>query len=66
VASLWWLVLLHMVLNLASMYSNVEFVAGPVVNQMVQYATKAVEVVLAVYVMVTANSRKPIVQAAIA
>ena len=64
VATLWWLVLLHMVLNLASMYSNVEVVAGPVVNQMVQYATKAVELVLALYVMVTANRRKPVLQPA--
>ncbi|MGZ5201665.1 MAG: CPBP family intramembrane glutamic endopeptidase [Telluria sp.] len=66
VASLWWLVLLHMVLNLASMYSNVELVAGPVVNQMVQYATKAVEVVLALYVMVTSRDRKPVVHTAVA
>ena len=62
VQSLWWVVLLHMVLNLASMYSNVETVAGPVVNHMVQYATKAVEVVLALYVIVTANRRKPVLQ----
>lgn len=64
--SLWWLVALHTVLNLASMYSNVEPVAGPVVNQMVQYATKVVEVVLAVYVMVTARDRKPVLQTATA
>ncbi|GAB3467084.1 hypothetical protein GCM10027321_34120 [Massilia terrae] len=64
VASLWWLVGLHMVLNLASMYSNVEPVAGAQVNQLVQYATKAVEVVLAVYVMVTAYRQKPVHQIA--
>lgn len=57
VTSLWWLVLLHMVLNLASVYSNVETVAGPVVNQMVEYAAKMVEVVLALYVMVTARAQ---------
>jgi membrane protease YdiL (CAAX protease family) len=66
VASLWWLVALHMVLNLASMYSNVELVAGPVVNQMVQYATKVVEVVLALYVMVTVRAAKPVLQTATA
>jgi uncharacterized protein len=64
VQSLWWLVALHMVLNLASMYSNVETVAGPVVNHMVQYATKAVEVVLALYVIVTSRRQQPILKTA--
>ena len=41
------LVLLHMVLNLASIFSNIEFVAGPEVNLLVQRATKIVELALA-------------------
>ena len=45
--SLWLLVLLHMVLNLASIFSNVEAVAGPDVNLLVQRATKVVELALA-------------------
>ncbi len=60
VANLWWVVLLHMVLNLSSMYSNVETVAGADVNLMVQYATKVVEVVLALYVIVTAYRSEPV------
>jgi membrane protease YdiL (CAAX protease family) len=56
--SLWLLVLLHMVLNLASMYSNVEIVAGPEVNLMLQRATKAVEFALAAWVMAGAGRRK--------
>jgi hypothetical protein len=55
--SLWLLVLLHMVLNLASIYSNVEFVAGPEVNLLVQRATKVVELVLAAWVMLGAVQR---------
>ena len=57
--SLWLLVLLHMVLNLASIYSNVEFVAGPDVNLLVQRATKVVELVLAAWVMLGA-ARRPL------
>ena len=57
--SLWLLVLLHMVLNLASIYSNVEFVAGPEVNLLVQHATKVVELVLAAWVMPGA-ARRPL------
>lgn len=55
--SLWLLVLLHMVLNLASMYSNVEFVLGPDVNVLVQRATKVVELALAAWVIVRAGPR---------
>ena len=55
--SLWLLVLLHMVLNLASIYSNVEAVAGPDVNVLVQRATKVVELALAAWVMLGAGRR---------
>ena len=51
--------LLHMVLNLASIFSNVEFVAGPEVNLLVQRATKVVELALAAWVMVGA-ARRPV------
>lgn len=57
--SLWLLVLLHMVLNLASIYSNVEAVAGPDVNVLVQRATKVVELALAAWVMLGAARRRP-------
>jgi membrane protease YdiL (CAAX protease family) len=59
--SLWLLVLLHMVLNLASMYSNIEIVAGPEVNLMAQRATKAVELLLAAWVMAGAGRRPAVV-----
>lgn len=59
VASLWLLVLLHMILNLASMYSNVEFAAGPEISVLVQRATKLVEFALALYVMVKGARRAP-------
>jgi membrane protease YdiL (CAAX protease family) len=55
--SLWLLVLLHMVLNLASIFSNVEFVAGADVNLLVQRATKVVELALAAWVMLGAGRR---------
>ncbi len=45
--SLWLVIALHMILNLASMYSRIEAVAGPDVLLAVQWATKVVEVVLA-------------------
>jgi membrane protease YdiL (CAAX protease family) len=61
--SLWLLVLVHMVLNLASIYSNVEFVAGPDVNLLVQRATKVVELALTAWVMVGA-ARRPFAAAA--
>jgi membrane protease YdiL (CAAX protease family) len=57
--SLWLLVLLHMVLNLASIYSNVEAVAGADVNLLVQRATKVVELALAAWVMLGA-ARRPL------
>ncbi len=52
--SLWLVVVLHMVLNLASIFSNVEFIAGPDVNLLVQRATKVVELALAAWVMLRA------------
>jgi membrane protease YdiL (CAAX protease family) len=52
--SLWLLVLLHTVLNLASIFSNVAFVAGADVNLLVQRATKVVELALAAWVMLGA------------
>jgi membrane protease YdiL (CAAX protease family) len=58
--SLWLLVLLHMVLNLASMYSNVEIMAGPEVNLMVQRAAKAVEFALAAWVMAGSGRRRAV------
>lgn len=59
VGSLWLLVFLHMILNLASMYSNIALVAGPDVNVLVQRATKVVEFALAAYVMVQGTRRGP-------
>jgi membrane protease YdiL (CAAX protease family) len=58
--SLWLVVFLHMILNLASMYSNIGNVAGEDVLKLVQYATKVVEVLLGVYVMATAMRSKPV------
>lgn len=51
--SLWLLVFLHMVLNLASMYSNVEAVAGPTGAEVAKWLVKALELALAVYAMTT-------------
>jgi membrane protease YdiL (CAAX protease family) len=56
--SLWLLIVLHMILNLASMYSNIEFAAGKDMLTLVQWATKVVEVLLALYVIVMAMRRK--------
>lgn len=58
--SLWLVVILHMILNLASMYSNIESVAGADTLKLVQYATKVVEVVLGLYVIATAVRNKPV------
>ena len=58
--SLWLVVFLHMILNLASMYSNIGNVAGEDVLKLVQYATKVVEVLLGGYVMATAMRSKPV------
>jgi membrane protease YdiL (CAAX protease family) len=55
--SLWLLVLLHMVLNLAGMCSNVEAGAGADANLLVQRATKAVDLALAAWVMLGAAWR---------
>ncbi|GAB3438228.1 CPBP family intramembrane metalloprotease [Massilia solisilvae] len=52
VNNLWLLVGLHMILNLSSMYSNVEHLAGADVNTMVEHAVKVVEYGLGLYVMV--------------
>jgi membrane protease YdiL (CAAX protease family) len=57
--SLWLVVVLHMILNLASMYSNIGVNAGPDMLKAVQYATKAVEVALGLYVIATAWRAKP-------
>jgi len=57
--SLWLVVVLHMILNLASMYSNIGVAAGAGTLTLVQYATKAVEVALGLYVMATAMRRVP-------
>jgi len=47
------------VLNLASIFSNVAFVAGADVNLLVQRATKVVELALAAWVMLGA-ARGPV------
>ncbi len=57
--SLWLVVFLHMILNLASMYSNIETVAGADMLKAVQYATKVAEVALGLYVIATAWRNKP-------
>lgn len=59
--SLWLVVVLHMILNLASMYSNIEIAAGPEMLKLVQYATKVAEVALGLYVIATAWRRQPAV-----
>lgn len=56
--SLWLVIGLHMILNLASMYSNIEFAAGAEMLTLVQRASKVVEVLLALYVIVTAMRNK--------
>lgn len=56
--SLWLVVILHMILNLASMYSNVGHAAGEDMLRLVQYATKVAEVVLGLYVIATAARSK--------
>lgn len=58
--SLWLVVILHMILNLASMYSNIENAAGADMLKLVQYGTKVVEVVLGLYVIATAARSKQI------
>ncbi|WP_167759823.1 CPBP family intramembrane glutamic endopeptidase [Massilia horti] len=58
VSSLWLLVFLHMILNLSSMYSNIETVAGPDVKRMMDWATKAVELGLGLYVMWQGSRRQ--------
>jgi membrane protease YdiL (CAAX protease family) len=52
VNNLWLMVGLHMIMNLSSMYSNVEHVAGADVNTMVEHGVKVVEYALGLYAMV--------------
>ncbi len=51
--SLWLTVLLHMLLNLSIIHSNVESAAGPAALTIVRRLANAVEVLLAIYVMRT-------------
>lgn len=62
--SLWLLVGLHMILNLASMYSNIEVAAGALVLHRVEWATKAVELGLALYFVAAATRRGALAQTA--
>jgi membrane protease YdiL (CAAX protease family) len=50
--NLWLMVGLHMIMNLSSMYSNVEHLAGADVNEMVQNGVKALEYALGLGAMV--------------
>jgi membrane protease YdiL (CAAX protease family) len=52
VNNLWLMVGLHMIMNLSSMYSNVEHLAGADVNEMVEHGVKVVEYALGLYAMV--------------
>lgn len=61
--SLWLLIGLHMILNLASMYSNIETAAGALVLERVQWATKALEVGLALYLIAATTRRRARAQA---
>jgi membrane protease YdiL (CAAX protease family) len=56
--SLWLVVVLHMILNLASMYSNIEIVAGADTNDIAIWVIKAVEAALGLYVMVKGARRE--------
>ena len=44
--NLWLMVGLHMIMNLSSMYSNVEYAAGPAVNTMIQNGVEVLEYAL--------------------
>jgi membrane protease YdiL (CAAX protease family) len=55
--SLWLLVLLHMVGNLSSMYSNVEYAGGPAAAEIAKWVVKALEAGLALYVIVNSVRR---------
>jgi membrane protease YdiL (CAAX protease family) len=50
--NLWLMVALHMILNLSSMYSNVEYAAGPAVNKVIEQAVQVVEYALGLYALV--------------
>jgi uncharacterized protein len=60
---LWLLVALHMIVNLASMYSNVEFAGGPAAAETVKWIAKALELGLAL-VVIAQGLRRPSVAAA--
>ncbi|MGN2252517.1 CPBP family intramembrane glutamic endopeptidase [Frateuria sp. GZRe12] len=60
--SLWLLIGLHMILNLASMYSNIEAAAGALVLQRAEWAIKAVELGLALYLVAAASRRGALAQ----
>jgi membrane protease YdiL (CAAX protease family) len=50
--SLWLAIILHMVLNLCIMYSNVELAAGPAAQVLVERLANAVELAIAAWVIV--------------
>jgi uncharacterized protein len=60
---LWLLVALHMIVNLASMYSNVEFAGGPAAAEIAKWVAKALELGLAL-VVIAQGLRRPAVAAA--
>jgi membrane protease YdiL (CAAX protease family) len=55
--SLWLAVLLHMILNLSIIYSNVEPAAGPAVYHIVQRAAMAFELAVTAFVLLNASRR---------
>jgi membrane protease YdiL (CAAX protease family) len=59
----WLLVAVHMLGNLASMYSNVEFAGGPAAAETAKWVAKALELGLAMYV-IGQGLRRPAVAAA--
>jgi membrane protease YdiL (CAAX protease family) len=62
---LWLLVALHMIVNLASMYSNVEFAGGPAAAETAKWVAKALELGLAMYV-IGKSLRRPTAATAVA
>lgn len=56
--SLWLAIILHMVLNLCIMYSNVELAAGPAAQMLVERLANVLELAIAAWVMV-APARRP-------
>jgi membrane protease YdiL (CAAX protease family) len=55
--SLWLAVVLHMILNLSIIYSNVEPAAGPAVYHIVQRSAMAFELALTAFVLLGAARR---------